>query len=205
MPRLTRAERSEQIRRELIAVARDVFLARGFHGASLEEISERAGYTRGAVYSNFDGKEGLFLAVLDEHGALRVREIVDAALDSTSFESGLRACARALAKRPEADRRWMPVLVEFWTHASHRPDVRKAAHERHERALDAIAATLAELAAREGVAYRLPVRSVARGHMAFVNGWELEQLLDATADRTSHFQEMFCSFVLGLVEEPRPR
>ncbi len=49
--------------------ARTVFLRRGFHGASLDEIAEEAGYTKGAVYSNFAGKDDLYLAAAP--GALR--------------------------------------------------------------------------------------------------------------------------------------
>ena len=71
--RMTRAERSEQTRTELIVAARTVFLRRGFHGASLDEISAEAGYTTGAVYSRFGGKDDLFLAVLEAAYA-RIRE-----------------------------------------------------------------------------------------------------------------------------------
>ena len=63
--RLTRPERKAATRRELLDAARTVFLRRGFHGASLDEIAEEAGYTKGAVYSNFEDKDALFLAVLD--------------------------------------------------------------------------------------------------------------------------------------------
>lgn len=44
-----------------------MFLRLGFPGASLDEIAEEAGYTKGAVYSNFDGKDDLFLAAFEEH------------------------------------------------------------------------------------------------------------------------------------------
>jgi AcrR family transcriptional regulator len=53
--RLTRSQRQEQTRAQLLDAALPVFLRRGFHGASLDEIAEEAGYTTGAVYSNFTG------------------------------------------------------------------------------------------------------------------------------------------------------
>ena len=65
MPRLTQAQRKQRTRADLVATARTVFIERGFHGASLDEIAERAGYSKGAVYSNFTGKDDLFLAVLE--------------------------------------------------------------------------------------------------------------------------------------------
>ncbi len=64
MARLTRAEAQAQTRRRLLDGAAVVFARRGFHGASLEEVADEAGYSKGAVYSNFVSKEELFLAVL---------------------------------------------------------------------------------------------------------------------------------------------
>src|ERR1700733_1592363 len=77
-------ERRRQLTRDaLIASARDVFAQRGFHAASLEEIAEAAGFSRGAVYSNFENKEELFFAVLDRHVDLQV-----AAFDALFADAG---------------------------------------------------------------------------------------------------------------------
>jgi len=57
--RETRAERQARTRAELIATAATVFAQRGYEGASVEEIAEQAGYSHGAVYSNFAGKSDL--------------------------------------------------------------------------------------------------------------------------------------------------
>jgi AcrR family transcriptional regulator len=64
--RLTRAERQAQTRRELLDAAARVFIQRGFTGASVEEISAEAGYTRGAFYSNFRSKNELFVELLHD-------------------------------------------------------------------------------------------------------------------------------------------
>ena len=63
--RLTREESKELTRLRLIEAAEKLFVRRGFDEASVEEISEMAGYSRGAFYSNFDNKEQVFLAVID--------------------------------------------------------------------------------------------------------------------------------------------
>jgi AcrR family transcriptional regulator len=75
-----------------------VFLRRGFHGASLDEIAEEAGYTTGAVYSNFKGKDDLFLAVMDAEVQRRFPLNVALMLDAPSIEEGLRASAREMAQ-----------------------------------------------------------------------------------------------------------
>ena len=63
--RLTREESKELTRLRLIEAAERLFIRRGFDDASVDEISEMAGYSRGAFYSNFDNKEQVFLAVID--------------------------------------------------------------------------------------------------------------------------------------------
>src|SRR4029453_8495614 len=96
--RLTRSERKERTRTDLIAAARRVFLRRGFHAASLDEIAEEAGFTKGAVYSNFESKDDLFLAVLDEHFRQRAQLYVSIVLDEERLEDTYRAVARFWAE-----------------------------------------------------------------------------------------------------------
>ncbi|WP_237449950.1 TetR/AcrR family transcriptional regulator [Nocardiopsis alba] len=63
--RKTRAEQKQETRNALIEAGLLTFSRDGYHGASLEEIADTAGFSKGAVYSNFGGKSELFLAVLD--------------------------------------------------------------------------------------------------------------------------------------------
>ena len=198
MQRLSRQDRRERTRADLVAAARGVFLRSGFHGASLEEISERAGYTKGAVYSNFASKDELFLAVYDAHAAGRQRAYAQAVTGASTLEEGLRAMSWEMTGGAHADPRWVPVLIEFWTHASRQEVLRRQVSERHERNLDAIAALLQALAERYGVSFRLPVREVARGHAAQRNGMELERLLDPGAADPRAMEEMTVGFVRGM-------
>jgi AcrR family transcriptional regulator len=64
--RLTRGEAKESTRRHLLRAANRLFLRQGFTATTLAEIADEAGMTKGAVYSNFAGKEELFLTVLRE-------------------------------------------------------------------------------------------------------------------------------------------
>src|SRR5438874_13831188 len=106
--RLLRAERKERTKSELVAAARAVFLRRGFHAASLDEIAEEAGYTKGAVYSNFAHKDDLFLAVLDEYFRGRAEAYGEFVLDQDDPEDAYRAVARlwweANQREPELPR-----------------------------------------------------------------------------------------------------
>ena len=69
--RLTRAESRQRTRDQLIDSAAKVFAERGYHAASIDEIAEDAGFSKGAVYANFPTKEQLFLAVMDRQQKLQ--------------------------------------------------------------------------------------------------------------------------------------
>jgi AcrR family transcriptional regulator len=193
--RMTRAERSEQTRAELIEAARTVFLRHGFHGASLDEISAEAGYTTGAVYSRFDGKDGLFLAVLDEHVDRRTRLYADAALTAPDFESAGRELVRAAVAAGDEEPGWTPLLMEFWTHAAARDDLRQAVLERNDRQLDAVTDLHEQLAARHGIAFRRPPREILRAITAMARGLGLERRL-APGD---HLESMYEDYAVALM------
>ena len=198
--RLRREERKRRTREDLLGTARRVFEERGFHAASLEEIAEEAGYSKGAVYSNFAGKDELFLAVLAEHIERRAESVLDAALDSADFDVAVRAVARSARESGEDEPGWMPLLVEFWVHASRRDGVRRQVLELHERQLDAFGAALAELARRHDVALRIPAREVVRGTGALGRGLALERLLDPAAPVGELFEELFVASTLAVAE-----
>src|SRR5438874_13496220 len=64
--RLTRAESRERTRMRIVDAATVLFLRGGFQATSLEQVAEEAGYTVGAVYSNFESKTAVGVAVIDE-------------------------------------------------------------------------------------------------------------------------------------------
>ena len=63
---MTRHEKQQQTRSSLVRAAAKLFSERGLEGASIDEIAEAAGYTKGAFYANFGSKEELFLVMMDE-------------------------------------------------------------------------------------------------------------------------------------------
>ena len=108
VPRLTRAESRVRTREQVIAAAAEVFTQKGFHGASLEEIAEAAGYSRGAVYSNFADKTDVFLAVLDERMHRRITQVGGLLVASLLARGLLRSAPQA--QPPTASRRGTQVV-----------------------------------------------------------------------------------------------
>ena len=76
--RRTQGERTAQTRAALITAARRLFGAEGFAEVSAERVTREAGMTRGALYHQFDGKAGLFAAVLDQVEAEIAQRVADA-------------------------------------------------------------------------------------------------------------------------------
>ncbi len=69
------SRRREQTRARLLAAAHEVFAEVGMDAASVEMICERAGFTRGAFYSNFDSKDELFLALITQLAEAKLEEV----------------------------------------------------------------------------------------------------------------------------------
>src|SRR5437588_6589785 len=86
-----RERQAEATRQLLVAVARDLFAERGYSGTSVEEIIQRAGVARGALYHHFPGKDALFRAVYDDVQADIASRVVATALAAEEPWAGVRA------------------------------------------------------------------------------------------------------------------
>ena len=118
--RLGREERRARTRDELLEAATRVFAARGFHGASVDHVAAEAGYTTGAVYSNFAGKEDLFLSAFEHQIARHAREVTEAV-----GESGTRGAAEQWMSLLTASPEMFLLFVEYWAWAVRNPGHRK--------------------------------------------------------------------------------
>jgi AcrR family transcriptional regulator len=197
---LTHAERKRRTRAGLIETARSVFLESGFYGASLDQIAEAAGYSKGAVYSNFASKADLFLAVLDAHYEQRARAYTDVVLDESDPEDAYRAVARFRIEEQAREPAWEPLFLEFWTYAARRDELREALIERRERFLDLIAGLIDELALRYGITYTISSRDAARGSSALLRGMAIERMLDPSATAGDALEEMHAAYMKGLTK-----
>jgi AcrR family transcriptional regulator len=143
--RLTPERRRELTRSALVEAAADVFARRGFDGASLEEIAEAAGFTRGAIYSNFGSKEDLLLAVVERYNQTLVgafSDTLERATDISQEEMTVSAAAlwRDLIRR---DPNLTALNLEFRLRALRNPAFRarflELLHENDKRIADLIA------------------------------------------------------------------
>jgi AcrR family transcriptional regulator len=186
-------------RERLLEAAETVFARRGFHGASVEEIARAAGATTGALYSNFAGKEDLFLALFDHSLNRQVREYSEMFAAGETFEEQARGGAdrwmEILHERPD----YFPLFIEFWAYAIREPRVREGLAARFGAFREAMARLVAEGAAQRGIdltreqAERLGVMITALG-----NGLALEKLLDPEAAPDALFGDLLVLIFHGL-------
>jgi AcrR family transcriptional regulator len=175
--RLTRKESKALTQRRLVAAARTVFVDRGFHAATLEAVAEEAGFTTGAVYSNFANKADLFLAVLDEHLEGRVRDMAAIVAREETVVAQMQAMARYWNERRQEGPLWNLALVEFWAFAARDPELRQRFADRHERLLCELARLQDEAAAERGQVLPIPALDLQRAGLAINHGMALEWLV----------------------------
>ena len=172
--RVSRAESKARTKDDLTAAARRVFLEQGYHAASLDAIADEAGYTKGAVYSNFRGKDELFLAVLETHYAQRATIYEEIILRETDIEETFRAIARFMLEAYALEPAWWPLLSEFARYAQRNPAVGERLRIARERFMAAVARSIERVCERHGIAFALPSEEIARGSGALLRGMAFE-------------------------------
>ncbi|HVM40355.1 MAG TPA: TetR/AcrR family transcriptional regulator [Acidimicrobiia bacterium] len=159
--RRTRQEQRAATRATLLDAAADVFARHGFHAATVDQVAEAAGLTKGAVYSNFENKEDLFLSVLEHRLDPFPADLASA------FESH--------------DRTWLLLKTEFWLHAMRDPDVRFKLAARSRVLRDRVAALVDQAAAERGVPLPATAPEVASIVLALSDGLAVQALIDSAS------------------------
>jgi TetR/AcrR family transcriptional regulator, transcriptional repressor of aconitase len=143
--RLTREEGRAQTRLHLLESARVLFARQGFEGTSVDHVTENAGYSRGAFYSNFETMEALLIALIahcfeqDLNAMNRVSSLAD-----MSFEQQFELMSRDTANNTEAQRDAHLLKMEFWMCAMRYPTVREAYQEHHMKLRRSIAQVITD-------------------------------------------------------------
>jgi AcrR family transcriptional regulator len=182
--RLTRAQSQEQTRERLLDAAAEVFSQRGFQAASVEEVAETAGYSKGAVYSNFTSKEELFLALLDRHLERVLQVVAGLAVsgpEGATVGHGNDAPGASFARHLEETRTWNVLTMEFWLYAMRDERARQTLAERYRAGRAELATRLREMYAAQGSIPPMPVEYLAWALIALGTGLAVETYLDPPA------------------------
>lgn len=172
--RPTRGEVQERI----LQAAAKVFADKGFAGARLDEIAEAAGFSKGAVYSNFANKDALFFALMDAQIAARADMVLRILGDAAPTPQALSDLGVQLTEATIDNRDWQLLFSEFWQRAVRDEAVRAqyVAHRRSVRA--ALSAELAQRAAALGIELPVPAETLVHVVIALSNGLAIEEIAD---------------------------
>lgn len=176
---LTRAEARGQTRERLLTAAAQAFARKGFAGASVEEIAEAAGFSIGALYSNFGNKEELFLELSATYRSDLVAQAAEAVRErELGSRQAVAELSRLLTKAVGKDLDFALLYSEFWLYAMRNPRLRQAIGERIDsprRALEALAGPELE---RRGVPAEASAPAVAAVVAAMFDGLARQRLLN---------------------------
>lgn len=177
-PGRTPRPRRAEVRAGLLTAAAHLFARRGIDATSIDDIALAAGYTKGAVYSNFESKDGLVAALVADRTAAYLA-LGLAAAETT--EGPLAAKAVALGDRLDAateeERDWHLLFVELWQRAVRQDPATAGFRERREALRDAIADAVRSHARATDSLLTVPAEHVAVSIMALANGMAMERLI----------------------------
>ena len=186
--------------------AASVFSERGLD-APIDEVTERAGYTKGAFYANFASKDELFLAMLDERFEDRIAEIERAAEEESQIEDSVRRAGADFNRYVAADTPWQRLFFEFTAYAARNDAFRRELVARYRALRERIASVYERWAAEQAVEPPIAVDQIALMTFAMANGMALERLLEPEAVSDELYPTMLGVFFSGLramVEEAEP-
>lgn len=179
--RMTREQSRAATRERLLSAARRVFAARGFHAASVEEIASEAGHSTGALYSNFGGKEDLFLALMEHEIAREVHEIEAAVGQQATIPERARGGAEQWMAFVRREPELLLLFAEFWAYAVRDPQVRPQVARRMAEVRAMITRLILRAADEFDLELALPAEHLAIAVDALADGIARQKLADPAA------------------------
>jgi AcrR family transcriptional regulator len=177
--------RHRRITRErVLDAAETLFLQKGFRAISVHEIAAAAGYTTGAIYSSFSGKDELFLAVADRRIA-RQHEIWRSALQSVSESADAALALGDALTRAMPEPAWTAVYYEFLSDAARNQQLRHRLAEVQRAGNSLFAEGLSGVTSSS----LLPLDRLAPIIAALMRGCALMSFVDPDADDVALFSD----------------
>jgi AcrR family transcriptional regulator len=197
--RLTRQESQARTRALLLEVATAEFLSHGYTGTSLERIAELAGFSKGAVYGNFAGKEELCLAVLQNRFFSLLQTFVgEFAAGGDTIEDRLVVLEQWL-ETLLADDDWQVLAVEFAVHARRNPKIMQQVADQERMMRMAVTSLLTQQIQQLGVQPILPPEQLGIVLVSVVGGIAVQRLIDPTIPTS-----LISDAVKALFRAPKP-
>ncbi len=200
--RLTRGERKAETREALLDAAGQVFARRGYHGAAVDEVAAEAGFSTGALYSNFEGKEDLFLALLTREIERQVRAVSEAIGERATLDERARGGAEYWNRFLEREPELVLLFMEFWAYAVRNPEVRSRFAARYAEVRASLARLIEQSARELGIELTRPAEHLAVAVDALADGFALQKLADPESVPDELFGEALAMLLEGASRRP---
>lgn len=196
--------RRDEVRRRILDAAAEVFARRGYEAARLEEIAHTAGFTKGAVYSNFAGKHALLAELIDQHARTQLAvgsiEVGAQGRPEAAPENIAEVFARGIVEQGT----WGRLIVEIAQQAAHDPEVRQAYVGVRRALRDELATAIADGCARHGIELTVPAGQLALTLQALRMGLALENGTDPDEVDRDAVAAVFAATLRGVIRRPTP-
>lgn len=197
--RRSREQRKAETRAALLDAAGRVFARRGYHAASVDEVADEAGYSTGALYSNFEGKEDLFLALLQREIERQAAGVAAAVADRGSLDERARGGAEYWLEFLDREPELVLLFMEFWAYAVRNPEVRSRFAARYAEVRAALAGIIGAGARELGVELLRPPEQLAAAIDALADGFALQRLADPDSVPDELFGDALTMLLEGAV------
>ena len=204
MVRLTRGQAQEQTHERLLAAGRSVFLRRGFLAATVEEVAAEAGYTRGAVYKHFGGKEGLWHALVEEQSEMLL-DGLRAALRRVGTRAALLATLNPGAAVADPGlTRWALVSAEAMAALGAKPEDAARVAAVQVRFDGEMVTALGDCCDRLGLRPAMPLPQLVAAWGALGAGLAMRHALDDTTDLAAVAAGVLAALLPASEQQRRP-
>jgi AcrR family transcriptional regulator len=175
---LTRREKQEHTRSSLLRAAAKVFCKRGLEGASIDDVAELAGFTKGAFYANFRNKEELFLVMLDEKFSAELQRLDRALAGTEEPRDEARTAAADFIRFARSDPDWPRLYFQFAAHAARDEDFRQELATRQRAMRERLVKVYERWTAGFPAAPPLPLDDITAMTYFMADGFLVDQLIE---------------------------
>jgi AcrR family transcriptional regulator len=207
-PATTRLRKRAETRESLLRSAAKLFCRYGLEGASVDQVAQHAGYTKGAFYANFRSKEELFLVMLDQRFGAEIERLDRILAGQREPGEETHDAAEDFLRFVHSDPEWPKLYFEFAAYAARNEGFRRELASRQRAMRERLVEVYRRWSADFPAEPPLPLPDITAMTFAMADGFLLEQLIDPELD-DALYPTMLAVFFRGLQAiamgwEPQP-
>ena len=186
----------------LLDAALDLFAEQGFHATTIAQVCERAGYTRGAFYSNFTTMDDLFFGLFEAHADQEAQRFDHALAELDTADTSVERVIELLARADPEETTWFLVAAEFSLYANRDANARALLATHNARLRAHVATLVAKLLQLTGRTATTDLNDMARLVMAIREGSLAQSLIEPDELPAGHLEQKFWPILFLTLSEP---